>query len=103
MKALPLEGLSVAFSHPFQQSHVVINIHGHTHDSPGRVTIGKTVVINPGPLQYVNPLHLPTEMLQFGYLVFCCREGHFGVYTLQAKARATRSWELASSFFYTLL
>ena len=36
-----------------QQNHVVVNIHGHTHDSPGRVTIGKTVVINPGPLQYV--------------------------------------------------
>ena len=38
----------------YQQNHIVVNIHGHTHDCPGRVTIGKTVVINPGPLLWEN-------------------------------------------------
>lgn len=30
-----------------------MNIHGHTHDAPGRVKIGNILVLNPGALMLV--------------------------------------------------
>ena len=34
-----------------KQSHVLLNIHGHSHFSPGQCVVGKTRILNPGPLQ----------------------------------------------------
>ena len=74
----------------------MMNIHGHTHDSPGRVTIGNTVVINPGPLQYVN-----NHKNRFNdYLHF--RDGFFGIYTLQMRGAEGNIWGVSSTSFHRL-
>ncbi len=36
-----------------QQSHCLLNIHGHNHPSTGMATVGRLTVINPGPLVLV--------------------------------------------------
>jgi predicted phosphodiesterase len=34
----------------WQQRHTVLSIHGHSHDSPGQCVVGRTRIVNPGPL-----------------------------------------------------
>jgi Icc-related predicted phosphoesterase len=63
------------------QRHTVLSIHGHSHDSPGQCVVGRTRIVNPGPLV----------------------GGCFGVYTLRRRAAGTRpSWEVASVCFHSL-
>ncbi|CAI8056082.1 hypothetical protein GBAR_LOCUS30551 [Geodia barretti] len=62
------------------QRHCVLNIHGHSHFSPGQCVVGKTRILNPGPLQ----------------------DGCYGLYTLRQRAGHSPSWEVASVCFHTL-
>jgi Icc-related predicted phosphoesterase len=63
------------------QRHTVLSIHGHSHDSPGQCVVGRTRILNPGPLV----------------------DGCFGVYTLRRRATGTHpSWEVASVCFHSL-
>ncbi|KJE95359.1 hypothetical protein, variant [Capsaspora owczarzaki ATCC 30864] len=59
--------------------NIPLHIHGHTHNSPGRVTIGKTIVFNPGSLT----------------------ESRFALLTLERSLNLHR-WVLSSSTFLDL-
>ncbi|XP_064394727.1 uncharacterized protein LOC135341964 isoform X2 [Halichondria panicea] len=57
------------------QQHVVLNIHGHTHDAPGSTRLGKTAIVNPGALV----------------------EERYGLYTLSRQgSRVAPAWKLSS-------
>lgn len=62
------------------QKHVIMNIHGHTHDAPGQAVIGGTTVLNPGALV----------------------EGRFGIYTLESSPEQSRTWDLVCVSFHKL-
>lgn len=47
---VPSVVILVLFFLYLQQRHVIMNIHGHTHDASGRVRIGNITVLNPGAL-----------------------------------------------------
>ncbi|XP_064405330.1 uncharacterized protein LOC135350462 isoform X2 [Halichondria panicea] len=61
------------------QHHVILNVHGHTHEASGQVTIGNTTVINPGALM----------------------DGNFGLYTLQ-QTNKIPGWRLSSVSLHKL-
>jgi len=77
---VPSVVILVLFFLYLQQRHVIMNIHGHTHDASGRVRIGNITVLNPGALV----------------------EGNFAIYTLESSGKSTQKWELSSTCFYKL-
>jgi Icc-related predicted phosphoesterase len=62
------------------QKHCRLHIHGHSHFSPGQCVVGRTRILNPGPLQ----------------------DGCFGVYTLRQRAGTHPCWEVGSVHFINL-
>eukprot|EP01095_Lingulamoeba_sp_RSL-Kostka_P014276 TRINITY_DN6181_c0_g1_i1.p1 TRINITY_DN6181_c0_g1~~TRINITY_DN6181_c0_g1_i1.p1 ORF type:complete len:275 (+),score=88.45 TRINITY_DN6181_c0_g1_i1:50-874(+) len=64
----------------YQQKHVLLNIHGHTHHSTGLSRVGRTYILNPGSI----------------------RTGHFAILTLKFNGSKNK-WMISGAEFHRLI